>query len=247
MYGAEAEDGPLFAGGRQSDLQAGSYAALGSLAAIFSNLRRRDSHGQLVDVSMVEATILCQESTIPMYSYQGVSPSRLGRVMTSAPAGLYPTKTLGFFIFCLADEWWTGLVELMGSPDWTNDEIFQTGPGRASVSDLLDTMIAEWTSNYTAEELYDLCQAHHLPFAPANSAAELMKSAQLKERGFWVQPTGQSGKPLPMMPGAPLLMEEGKFDVTRRAPQLGEHTDEVLTAVGVEPSELSNLRAKRVI
>jgi formyl-CoA transferase len=246
MYGAEAEDGPLFAGGRQADLQAASYAALGSLASVFAGLRGRQPQGQLVDVSMVEATILCQESTVPMYSYQGVSPSRLGRVMTSAPAGMYPTKTQGFFIFCLTDDWWHGLVQLMGNPDWAADEVFATGTGRASVSDLLDALIAEWTARFTAAELYDLCQENHLPFAPANTAEELLKLPQLHFREFWVAPLIESGRQLPAMPGAPFVMAPGQFDPIRRGPELGEHTADILDAAGFSSVEIAALKAAGV-
>lgn len=247
MYGASEADQPLHAGGRQAELQSGLYGAIGILAEIFRQKSGSTLLGQEIDISSVEAIIMCQESAIPMYTYQGVSPTRVGKMMNSAPVGLYPAKDGQFFIFCLTDDWWDGLVRMMNAPEWCNHKEFATGQSRAQVSEAIDVLVSEWTREFMVSELYDMSQKHHLPFSPVNTAKDLLASEQLDSRQFWTRVGGTDETAEAMMPGAPFVMSGTELSVSSRAPDLGEHTAQVLTELGYSTAEILGFRSAGLI
>lgn len=244
MYGAQPGDPPLKAGGRQSDLQGGMNAAGATLAALaFHDVT---GEGQFVDVSCVESVIMSQEGTVPVYTYTGQTPTRLGRINHSAPVGLYPTKDGLFYIFCHKESEWEGLVEMMGRPEWATAPIYAEGETRAQAGDVLFMYISEWTRQFTNVELDRLSQQHHLPFASVSTAVDLLRSEQLAQRDFWVT-TGRDDGPRFTMPGAPYQLSATPWSIRSAAPLLGEHTLSVLEEIGLSWDEIQDLRVAGVI
>ena len=77
---------------------------------------------------------------------------------------------------------------------------------------------------------------------PVNDLAEALEDPQVRARGMVAEVDGR-----PVGPGRPLRFS-GSFDLRfRRAPGLGEHTAEVLAAIGVTDDELKALRIQGVV
>jgi CoA:oxalate CoA-transferase len=244
MYGGTEGDPPLKAGGRQSDLQAGMYAAGATLTALL--VRDAGGPAQFADVSAVESTILTQESTVPMWTYQGQNGTRVGRIFHSAPVSLFPAKDGLFFIFCHRAGAWERLVQMMGDPEWARWEVFNDGPTRAAAADVLYTYIADWTKDRTTAELYQLSQDHHVPFAPVNTAADLVPLPHLRERGFWQELSPRDGVSF-TVPGPPFKLSGTPWHVRRPAPDLGAHTAAILEELGYDWPEVVAMRAAGVV
>jgi crotonobetainyl-CoA:carnitine CoA-transferase CaiB-like acyl-CoA transferase len=90
-------------------------------------------------------------------------------------------------------------------------------------------------------------QVAGIPVGVIYSPEEAYEDANFRARGFQVEvhhpELGRSFR----YPGAPYRFEKSPWRIARRAPRLGEHTDEVLGAAGVGPDEIEALRAAGVI
>ena len=98
----------------------------------------------------------------------------------------------------------------------------------------------------TAQEWVDIAVAHDVPLVPTNTKKEVLDDPHLRARDILetkVHPAVGAFS----MPGWPAIVKGHHYETFRHAPALGEHTAEVLGAVGVGQSELDELRAQGVV
>jgi crotonobetainyl-CoA:carnitine CoA-transferase CaiB-like acyl-CoA transferase len=214
---------PLKAFGRQADFQSALCGAIGTLGAL--SVRDCIGAGDFVEVSAQEAIAAILEMGLVQWTYAGRIPSRLGR-RTAGPMQVMRAK--GGLVHAMASDehQWQSFVHMMGDPEWAAWEVFGDRLKRGENFDALEPLLEDWLVEHTPAEIFEMAARWRLPFAPVNSIADLVASPQLRERGFWVAPDHPVAGPV-QMPGAPYRFAEGGWSLQRRAPLLGEHTDEV--------------------
>jgi crotonobetainyl-CoA:carnitine CoA-transferase CaiB-like acyl-CoA transferase len=139
---------------------------------------------------------------------------------------------------------WIDLCEHLGHPELATDPRFATGAARfanrADAVNLLDEIFAQ----RTLDEWKKVLVTAHGAWAPVQTAAEIHDDPQTIANGFVrtvEYPTGPISLPVP-----PVLFDEEGGDI-QRAPDVGEHTDEVLREAGYSADEVARYRAARVI
>jgi crotonobetainyl-CoA:carnitine CoA-transferase CaiB-like acyl-CoA transferase len=86
-----------------------------------------------------------------------------------------------------------------------------------------------------------------VPFGPVYTAAEIFADEHYAVREMLVE-VEQPGSATPVkIAGVPIKLSESPGAVRRRAPMLGEHTEEILTAAGYLPHQIAKLRHDRTI
>lgn len=172
---------PLF--NNHSDFISPYYLATTLIAALL--YKRKTGKGIYLDQSQVEVGINFLAPQVLDYFVNGRIACRMGnRDLYMSPHGLFP---------CLgADRWvaisvaseveWHGLCTVIGNPDWTSDPRFSTLLGRKENEDELESLLAEWTTGYTAEEAMDILQAAGVPAGIVQTAEDLFSDPQLKHR-----------------------------------------------------------------
>ena len=96
------------------------------------------------------------------------------------------------------------------------------------------TLIA---SKVGAKEFFLGAQRAGLPVGVIYSPEEAFEDEHFKARGFQVEVEQRDGR-MVRYPGAPYAFEKSRWSISRTAPRLGEHTDEVLTEAGLDPESL---------
>jgi crotonobetainyl-CoA:carnitine CoA-transferase CaiB-like acyl-CoA transferase len=232
---------PLKPFGRQSAIQAGANAAVATAGALFARLK--SGKGQHVDVSAQECITSILEMTFEMWPYMGITSVRWGQ-RPIHPIDMFECRDGGWiFVLSIEEHQWQALVELMETPEWTQWEVAANRFVRASNWDALRPFMEEWISQWDTDELYRAAQAKRIPFAPASTLANLLDSEHLKARGFFVEVAHpETGKLT--QPGAPYKLSKTPWAIRSPAPTLGQHNDEVLTALG---ADLSSLREAGVV
>ena len=234
---------PLKVGGFLVEYDSGLSAAIAILAALY--WRRKSRVGQYIDISK-------QESLMALNRLDMVRSANEGEVITRAKQGVpyggaLPCKD-GYTVFITWESvQWDRLVAFMGDPEWAKDDKFGDYAGRYKHGELINALLTEWLVNHTKEELYHKGQAAGVPFAMIYTSKDLVDSEHLKERGFFVEiDHPRAGKV--KYPSAPYKFSETPWQVTRPAPLLGEHNEEILARrLGHRHEELAKLGAAGVI
>ncbi|MDI3389555.1 formyl-CoA transferase [Streptomyces sp. B-S-A8] len=250
------EDGPPTATGAQiGDSGSGIHLVAGILAALYQ--RTHTGRGQRVMVAMQDAVLnLCRVKL------------RDQQRLTHGPLAEYPNKTFddevprsgnasgggqpGWAVRCapggpndyvyivVQPVGWKPITELIGRPELADDPEWATPEARVARLDKVFSLIEEWTSGLTKWEVMDRLNAHDIPCGPILSTKELIADPTLAELGTVVEvdhPERGSFKTV----GCPLRLSDSPVEV-ERSPLLGEHTEEVLGALGYAPQEIEELR-----
>jgi succinyl-CoA--D-citramalate CoA-transferase len=230
------------------DALAGTLGALGALAALW----HRDygnGGGQIVDVAIYEAVLAYMESLIPEYALTGYVRGRTGSVLPGvAPSNIYPTADGQWLVMgANADSVFRRLCELMEQPELAEDPRFATHEARGQNMELLDSIIAEWTSKLHIDWLVEALNEAGVPAGKIYTAREMLEDPHFaaREAIVWVNAPG-IGR-MPMQAVFP------KFSATPAqvrwpGPELGEHNREIFCGLlGLSEAELAELAQKGVV
>ena len=231
---AHPELPPLKCFGDQAGFQAGLHAAIPSLAALFARLDT--GRGDHVDVSTQEALASILELTFEFWPYCGLVASRLG-AKPIQPLCFMECRDGWIFICCVEEHQWRQFVEIMGSPEWAEMELFENRLARGANFDALQAFLQEWCAEQSVYDLYAKAQARRVPFAPVSTMGDLLASDHLRARGFFATVAHPEAGTV-TMPGAPYRLSATPWELRRPAPTLGQHTREVLAPLGVDVDAL---------
>lgn len=241
---AHPELPPLKTFGSQSGFQGGVHGAFATMGALLARLR--DNEGQHIDVSMQESISSQLEMTFEYWPYMKMVATRLGQKPIQ-PVEIMQAKDGYIYICCIEEHQWRSLLEVMGSPEWGNEELFGDRIQRALNWDALGPLLEEYVSQQTVLDLYRRGQARRVPLAPVSTMGDLVNNEHLKARGFFVeiaQPVAGTHK----YPGAPLKYEKTPWEIRMPAPTLGQHNDEIFgKRLGIGKARLDELKRKGVI
>lgn len=237
---------PVKVGPAISDAATGVHTATAILAALYH--RMLTGEGQYIDMSMMDTVFSMLENSVPILTFLGQNPQRIGNSNPgSAPYNSYRTQDGIVFISTANDSLFTRLIGVMGQPDLIQDPRFNSNPNRKLHEKEIDAVVEEWTKQHPTAEIEKLLDAVGVPVASAKSIAELVDDPQLKLRDMVIeQEVPDVG--IVKFPGNPLKLQATPPDTSRRAPTLGEHTDEILKDVlGFNQEQIQSMRENKVI
>lgn len=228
------------------DSLAGTYAALGALAALHA--RASTGRGQIVDSAIYEAVLAMTESVVTEWAAVGYQRERTGAVLPNvAPSNVYPTLDgADILIAANQDTVFTRLAAEMGRPELATSDRYASHNARGQNQEELDDLIARWTAQIPSVELLARLDAAGVPAGRIYRAADMITDPHFLARGSLVTVEDPVLGPLTMQNVAPRLSET-PGSVRSTAPALGAHTDDVLGSFGLTAGDLDELRLSGVI
>jgi formyl-CoA transferase len=221
-------------------------AALFALSAILAALhyRTRTGRGQYVDTSLVEAGIAFSVWESAEYFAHGVRPEPLGTAhRLIAPYQAIKCADGYITVGAATDALFQRLCVVLGHPEWTAEPDFADNTTRVRHRAALAARIESVTSHQPRREWIARLDAAGVPCGPINDYRAAFDDPQVRARGMVVNvdhPTLGAIRTL----GSPVKMSETPPVVDRRAPLLGEHTQEVLREAGCSASEIAAVIAE---
>lgn len=225
-----------------SDAISGIHMAFGVMVAVYYKLKT--GKGQLVDVAMMDTVFSVLESSVVVKTLLGEEPRRLGNSSQVAmPYDVYPCKDAPVVIGCASDSTFNKLARAMGREDLIQHEHFYTNPVRLQHREEVDKVIIDWCSDKTADEVVTILDEARVPVAPIMTITKLVDDPHIAAREMLIeQEDPRLGKV--KYPGNPIKLMDTPAQFVRRAPLLGEHTEEVLHEVlGYSDEKIAQMRA----
>jgi crotonobetainyl-CoA:carnitine CoA-transferase CaiB-like acyl-CoA transferase len=224
--------------------QAGLSAAVATLSSIFR--QSTTGLGEQLDVSEQESVIQNLNSSIARYAYGGQIMTRTDAA-GHAPFHILPCKD-GFICAAFVEEAeWRRFVEVMGNPEWADNELFKDFASRAKYWDALKPLMVEWTMQYTEEEIYRRSQEKAVPLGAVRTAHQVLGDKQMAARQFFVDIERENTHKL-TFPGVPYRFSEIQREAPSPAPLLGQHNEEIFCGrLGYSKRDLNRLKEAGVI
>jgi crotonobetainyl-CoA:carnitine CoA-transferase CaiB-like acyl-CoA transferase len=235
---------PVKAGLPITDLGAGLFALAAILAAV--HWRSCSGRGQYIDTSLFEAGLALSVWEATEY-FSGRVPGPLGSAhRMTAPYQAFRCADGYVTVGAANDRTFAKLASLLGHPDWLTDRRFATDVERVRNREVLAAAIDEAMSVATRASWLERFAAAGIPSGPINDYAQVFADPQVAARDMVVEVEHPALGRLRGL-GSPVKMSATPLDPRRRAPGLGEHTDEVLRKAGIGDEELREMRAARAI
>ena len=255
-----ADRPPVRIGISIGDSLAAMHGALGALMA----LRHRDvtggrwngkhgaecvaGQGQMVDVALYEAVFNMMESMVPEYDHAGVVRERTGGALPGiVPSNTYTTADgENIVIAGNGDAIFKRLMMAIGRDDMANDPDIAQNAGRVKRVDEIDGAIQAWCSGRDIVSALEVLKAADVPVSKIYSVRDMLEDQQFLARKMFEQHVFRDGSPI-KLPAVTPKFSETPGGTRWLGPELGEHTDEVLRALGYDVAQIAELRAAGVL
>jgi crotonobetainyl-CoA:carnitine CoA-transferase CaiB-like acyl-CoA transferase len=236
----EREGGPLPAGVAISDYVGAMNLALAIIAALFA--RERTDAGQKVETSLLGSSIAAQAWELQYYLVSG-RWKRGGRGHAYLPTiwRTFETKDGWAVVGGVGDDRWPAFCAAVGMPEIERDERFANAGARYNNLDALYELLdGKFLARTTAEWIAAL-EAHDMICAPVQDYERLRGDPQALANDYLVEVDHPTQGPMQVV-GFPWRFSETPASLAAAAPELGQHTEEVLLAAGYSWDEIGAMR-----
>ncbi len=236
----DPEGGPMRVGIPIADLTAGLFCALGIMTALLE--REKSGEGQWLHTSLLQAQAFMLDFQAARWLMNGVVAQQVGNEHpTSIPTNRYLTKDGAVNIAVAGEETWRRLCKAFGRTDWAADESYSTNAKRRERRNELNAAIETITKEKTSTEWVEILTEAGVPCGPIYKIDEMFADPQVQHLGI-AQPltTEPFGDTHAM--GQPVQLTRTPSALTGSPPTRGEHTEEILSELGLTTEDIAKLR-----
>jgi crotonobetainyl-CoA:carnitine CoA-transferase CaiB-like acyl-CoA transferase len=233
---------PLRAGTSVIDVTGGMFGVIGILAAI--EQRHRTGRGQKVTSALFETTVYLVGQHMAQKAVTG-QPAKPMPVRISAWAiyDVFETRDDDqVFVGIVSDGLWEKFCAAFGQTDLAANPDYKTNSQRVRARDTLLPQVRALFKTFTKTELVAKLERTGLPFAPIGKPEDMFDDPHLLASGGLSDVALADGRKT-QLPTLPLEMDGRRPTRGGALPAIGEHTDAILTELGVATTEIQALRA----
>ena len=237
---------PVRVGVSIGDTLSGLHGVIGVLMAL-RHREQQNGLGQEVDVALYESVFNMMESLLPEYSKFGAVRQPSGSSMPGiAPTNAYPCQNGKYALIAgNGDSIYKRLMTLIEREDLATDPSLADNPGRAAQAERIDQAISNWTMSRTLDDVLSAMTEAGVPVGKSYDAADIAADPHYQARDMILETTLPDGS-LVKVPGIVPKLSLTPGQVDRLAPQLGEHTDEILDQLGIDSSTRADWRNRGI-
>jgi crotonobetainyl-CoA:carnitine CoA-transferase CaiB-like acyl-CoA transferase len=150
------------------------------------------------------------------------------------------------FVGVTSDKHWHSFCTAFERPDLLADETLATNNGRIAQRERLLPELETFFAQLPKAEILRRCEQAAIPFAPIAHPEDLFTDEHLAASGALFATRLPTGETAPL-PRQPFSLETATLDLYVQPPQVGEHTAEILSALGYNPAEQNSLIASQTV
>jgi formyl-CoA transferase len=238
--------GPMRVGIPICDLTSGLLLAQAIMLALYN--RERTGKGQWVHTSLIEAQIFMLDFQAARWLMKGEVAKQAGNDHpTSIPTGVFPTSDGYINIAAAGDSMWKRFAKALGTPELIDHPEHASPTLRSQHRKALNERISTVTKTNTSAHWIAALNKAGVPCGPINSIDQTFAEPQVQHLGI-ARPVKHPKLGDIKVVGQPInLSDAPQPKELRPTPELGEHTDEVLSSLGYDKKAIDGLRTGGVI
>jgi crotonobetainyl-CoA:carnitine CoA-transferase CaiB-like acyl-CoA transferase len=235
---------PVIPGIQIADLIGGGlYAVLGILSALVA--RQKTGRGQFIDISMLDGVVSLIPDSAALFFAEGISP-RAGerRLSGGLPQyQVYRTQDGQYLaVGALEEKFWANLCRLIGKPEWAEKTPREKEPRTEEIKEEMGRIFL----TKTRKEWLDLLMSEDACVTAVQSLEEVFADPQVLHRKMLVETVHPRAGRVRQI-GVPIKFSETPGEIRTPAPEIGEHTEEILKGLGYTGEGIDRLRKGGVI
>ncbi len=233
-----ADGEPCKVGVAVVDLMTGQNAAIAILAAL--RARERSGRGQRIEVSLFDTQLQALANVGSSVRFTDADAIRYG----NGHASIVPYQSFaasdGEFVLAVASEpLWQALCVLLGQPEWQGQAPFHCNAERVRHRDIVCAALAAIFVTQPVRHWLDRLAQAGIPAGQVNTVRQALAQPLSWERGMAIEIDG-----MPLI-GSPLKLSDNPVQYQRPPPRLGQHSDEILSELGLDADALRRAGAVR--
>jgi crotonobetainyl-CoA:carnitine CoA-transferase CaiB-like acyl-CoA transferase len=236
----EPGGGPMRVGVAVADLFTGMYTAVAILAALYR--REKAGEGAHIDMALLDTQLAVLANQVSNFLVSGEDPPRQGNTHPNiVPYQPFEAADQPIIIAIGNDRQFARLAEICGHPEWAVDDRFATNGARVANRADMVALVSAAIRRKPAALWFDLLEDAGIPAGPINRISQALADVQAQHRQMVRTIAG-----VPLI-GSPVRIDGERADSELPPPALGEHTDQVLRAIGIDAEDICRLRAQQII
>jgi formyl-CoA transferase len=238
--------GPVRVGIPIADLTSGLLLAQGIILALLE--REKTGVGQWVHTSLLEAQIFMLDFQASRWLIAGEVPKQAGNNHpTSIPTGVFPTSDGHINIAASGQNLYERACGALGAKELISDPNYATGQLRSKHRVELNERLASFTRTNTSAHWIAALNKAGVPCGPINTIDKTFAEPQVEHLGI-ARPVQHKKLGAIKVVGQPINMSNAPQPAQLKpTPELGEHTEEILTDLGYDNAGIAKLRERGAI
>jgi crotonobetainyl-CoA:carnitine CoA-transferase CaiB-like acyl-CoA transferase len=228
------------------DFGTASLSAFGTLAALIE--RGKTGRGQKVEGALLRTAIAYTNATLMEQALTRANrTATLNRGFNSAPADIFRTRDGWIVATVIGEPMFRRWARMIGEEHWLGDPRFRDDQSRADHGEVISARMSAWCVSRSCAEALAALEEASIVAGQVYSPQQALDDPHIRAAGLLEEVTfpGVEGT-LPLAP-TPIELSETPGTYRRRAPLVGEHTNEILRSLGYGDKEIAELREEQVI
>jgi crotonobetainyl-CoA:carnitine CoA-transferase CaiB-like acyl-CoA transferase len=222
------------------------YTAFGIMVALLE--RAATGQGRQVDGSLLGSALAYASTYLVEEAMTGIGRRPTGnRSGINGPTDLFRTADGWIVVQVIGPQIFRRWAALMAAPELLKDPRFATDQLRGQNGALLSERMAAWCVARRTDEALEALGGAGVPAGPVLTPREALEHPQVRAteliQSVWTPGLDRDA----LLIGAPIRMDGRVGAIRRPPPTVGEHTDEVLQALGFDAGEVAELRRAGVV
>ncbi|SEK72445.1 formyl-CoA transferase [Variovorax sp. YR750] len=238
------EQGPVRVGIPIADLCAGIFAAQGILVALLE--RESSGKGQWLHTSLLESMVYMMDFQTSRFLIDGEVAAQAGNFHpTSIPTGVYKARDGYMNIAVFGSRIWERFCNILGAPEWIDDARYHDKAARSVNRDALNAEINRRLAAHDRAHWVRQFNEGGVACGLINDMSEVFDEPQIRHLGM-VKKVVSRWHGEQRLVGQPVQLERTPGTIARAAPRRGEHSEEILSELGLSGEELARMKAAGV-